>query len=79
MAEGFKRCDSSSGVVILNTGVFFTLFWSYFLLHENVGPMMIIGACLGLAGAIAVIRTDRNAIDQRPNATDRPAYEVKTT
>ncbi len=79
MAEGFKRCDSSSGVVILNTGVFFTLFWSYFLLHENVGPMMIVGACLGLGGAIAVIRTDRNEIDKKNSPTDSPAYEVKTT
>ncbi len=79
MAEGFKRCDSSSGVVIVNTGVFFTLFWSYVLLHEDVGPMMIVGACLGLVGAIAVIRTDRNEIDRLSNPTDSPTYEVKRT
>lgn len=78
VGEGYSRCDSSSGVVILNTGVFFTLFWSYFLLHENIGPMMILGAGLGLAGAIAVIQTDRKQIDRMSKPIDSPISEAKS-
>ncbi len=78
IGEGYKRCDSSSGMVILNTGVFFTLVWSYLLLHENVGPMMVVGACLGLAGAIAVIQSDRNEIDRQSKPIDSSISEAKS-
>lgn len=74
LGEGFRRCDSTTGVVIINAGVFFTLFWSHFLLNETIGPIMIAGAVLGLAGTIAVIRADRRQIHQREMLAGRVEF-----
>ena len=48
--------------MIINCGVFFTLFWSHLLLGEQIGPIMITGCVLGLIGTIAVIRAERKQL-----------------
>jgi drug/metabolite transporter (DMT)-like permease len=64
LAEGYKRCEATTAVVITNTTVFFTLIWSHYLLGERVGVIMVIGALLGVAGSMVVIQADRRAIDK---------------
>lgn len=71
LGEGFKRCDSTTGVVIINAGVFFTLFWSAFLLHEQIGIFMMAGCLLGLIGTIAVIRADRKQLHRMETAGEQ--------
>ena len=73
LGEGFKRCDSTTGVVIINCGVFFTLFWSYMLLGERIGIIMIAGCALGFLGTIAVIRAERKQLHQAETHAEQPA------
>jgi drug/metabolite transporter (DMT)-like permease len=56
LAEGYKRCEASTAVVITNSSAFLTLFWSAVLLNEPVSLVMIVGAILGVVGTLAVIR-----------------------
>ena len=62
LGEGYKRCDASTGVVITNTSTFWTLLWSALLMRESVSAVMVLGAVLGVAGTLAVIRADRRRI-----------------
>lgn len=71
LAEGYKRCAATSAVVITNTSIFLTLVWSRYLLAEQVGAIMILGAVLGVAGAIAVIQADRKALNQEGHLEER--------
>ena len=68
LAEGYKRCAATTAVVITNTTILWTLIWSHHLLQEWVSAIMVIGALLGVAGAVAVIETDRRAIGGRAKA-----------
>jgi drug/metabolite transporter (DMT)-like permease len=70
LAEGYKRCPATTGVVITNTSIFFTLLWSYALLREPVSVVMIVGACLGVAGAVAIVQADRQEIARRAGVED---------
>jgi drug/metabolite transporter (DMT)-like permease len=62
LAEGYRRCAATTAVTITNTGIFFTLIWSYSLLSEQVSAIMVFGALFVVAGAIAIVRSDRRAI-----------------
>jgi drug/metabolite transporter (DMT)-like permease len=73
LAEGYRRCDATTGVVIINMGVLLTLVWSHVLLHETVTPIMILGAVLALCGTLAVINTDRRKLGQAVANPDRKA------
>lgn len=64
LGEGYKRCDASTAVVITNTSTFLTLLWSWLLLHEHVSAAMVVGAMLGVAGAIAAVNADRSRAAQ---------------
>lgn len=64
LGEGYRRCDASTAVVITNTSTFLTLLWSALLMRERVSPIMIVGATLGVAGTLAVVRADYRAIRQ---------------
>jgi drug/metabolite transporter (DMT)-like permease len=66
LAEGYQRCAATTAVVITNTTVFWTLIWSHYLLHESVGVIMVVGALLGVAGAVLVVRADRQAMVRVP-------------
>lgn len=78
LAEGYRRCDATTGVVIINSGVLLTLVWSYSLLHETISPIMIAGALLGLTGTIAVILADRRHLAPRAVAsTERTTSRVR--
>jgi drug/metabolite transporter (DMT)-like permease len=59
LAEGYKRCEASTAVVITNSSAFLTLLWSAVLLNEPVSLMMVGGAILGVIGTLAVIRAAR--------------------
>ncbi len=59
LAEGYKRCEASTAVVITNSSAFLTLFWSVVLLDESVSLVMVGGAVLGVIGTLAVIRAAR--------------------
>ena len=65
LAEGYKRCDATTSVVITNTGIFFTLIWSVVLLKEAVSISMVVGAVLAVIGAVAIVHVDRQAIAKR--------------
>jgi drug/metabolite transporter (DMT)-like permease len=63
LAEGYRRCAATTAVTITNTSIFFTLLWSYALLEEQVSAIMVLGSLFVVAGAMAVVRSDRRAID----------------
>jgi drug/metabolite transporter (DMT)-like permease len=58
LGEGYKRCEASTAVVITNSSTFLTLLWSALLMHEDVGLVTIVGAVLGVAGTLLVVRAD---------------------
>jgi len=59
LGEGYKRCSATTGVIVTNSSIFITLLLSSWLLHENVGPIMILGALFVLGGTVAVVQSDR--------------------
>jgi drug/metabolite transporter (DMT)-like permease len=61
LAEGYRRCAATTAVTITNTTIFMTLVWSVVLLGERVSAIMVVGALLVVAGAIAVVIADRQA------------------
>jgi drug/metabolite transporter (DMT)-like permease len=61
LAEGYRRCAATTAVTITNTTIFLTLVWSVVLLQERVSAIMVVGALLVVAGAIAVVIADRRA------------------
>jgi drug/metabolite transporter (DMT)-like permease len=65
LAEGYRRCAATTAVTITNTCIFFTLLWSYTLLAERVSAIMVLGTLFVVAGAIAVVRSDRRAIGEQ--------------
>ena len=62
LAEGYRRCSATTAVVITNCVIFFTLINSHFLMREQVGGMMVVGAVLGVAGAVAVVQVERRMV-----------------
>jgi drug/metabolite transporter (DMT)-like permease len=68
LAEGYKRVPATTAVVITNSSTFLTLIWSHALLGERVSAVMVVGAVLGLAGTVAVIRTDQSRLRARAPA-----------
>jgi len=66
LGEGYKRCEASTAVVITNTSTFLTLLWSALLMHEDVGLITIVGAVLGVAGTLLVVRADLRVPKQEP-------------
>lgn len=58
LAEGYRRCAATTAVTITNTTIFLTLIWSAVLLREQVRAIMVVGALLVVAGAVAVVITD---------------------
>jgi drug/metabolite transporter (DMT)-like permease len=64
LAEGYRRCAATTAVIITNCSIFFVLLNSHFLLHEPVGGMMIVGALLGVAGAVAVVAAERRQFSE---------------
>jgi drug/metabolite transporter (DMT)-like permease len=69
LAEGYRRCAATTAVVITNTTVFWTLIWSRYLLGESVSAIMVVGALMAVAGAIAVVQADTRAIAKRAQAS----------
>jgi drug/metabolite transporter (DMT)-like permease len=61
LAEGYRRCAATTAVTITNTTIFLTLVWSAVLLRERVSAIMVVGALLVVAGAVAVVIADRRA------------------
>ena len=61
LAEGYRRCAATTAVTITNTTIFLTLVWSALLLRERVSAIMVVGALLVVAGAVAVVVADRRA------------------
>jgi DME family drug/metabolite transporter len=61
LAEGYRRCAATTAVTITNTTIFLTLVWSVVLLREQVSAIMVVGALLVVAGAVAVVIADRRA------------------
>jgi drug/metabolite transporter (DMT)-like permease len=61
LAEGYRRCAATTAVTITNTTIFLTLVWSALLLREQVSAIMVVGALLVVAGAVAVVVADRRA------------------
>lgn len=59
LGEGYKRCSVTTGVIVTNSSIFITLLLSFWLLHEVVSPIMILGALLVLGGTAAVMHSDR--------------------
>jgi drug/metabolite transporter (DMT)-like permease len=59
LGEGYKRCEASTAVVITNSCTFLTLLWSWLLLREQITAAVVMGAILGVAGTILVVRTGR--------------------
>ena len=62
LAEGYKRCTATAGVIVTNSSIFITLLLSRFLLHEAVSWMMVWGALLVMAGTLAVVQAERREI-----------------
>ena len=65
LAEGYRRCAATTAVTITNTTIFMTLIWSAVLLQERVSAIMVVGALLVVAGAVAVVVADRRAAKRR--------------
>ena len=66
LGEGYRRCSASTAVVITNSSIFMTLIASRYLMRESVGAIMILGALLGVAGTIAVVWAERQAVLSQP-------------
>jgi DME family drug/metabolite transporter len=64
LAEGYRRCAATTAVTITNTTIFMTLIWSAVLLEERVSAIMVVGALLVVAGAVAVVIADHR-VDPR--------------
>jgi drug/metabolite transporter (DMT)-like permease len=74
LAEGYKRCDASTAVVITNTSTFLTLLWSAVLLNESVSAVMIAGTALGVMGTLAVIWSDQKRADKQVYPESQKGY-----